>query len=639
VKVAGFGPRWLAALGLMLGLAQAEDVPTPMDVPTPLDKPYPGVIELQVDATNLDQKIFQVRELIPVGSGQVTLLYPQWHLGTHAPADRMLAQFAGLIVSGNHRRLEWIRDPVNPYAFHVDVPAGVSVLQAEFQFLSPVTGNQGAILMTPEMLAVHWESVVLYPAGYYARGIMVKASVTLPQNWPFAGALEAAGRSGAAVNFKAVNLEELIDSPLYAGRHFRRIDLDPGATVPVFLDMFADSDADLQATPQQIDAHRAVVQQAYKLFGSHHYDHYDMLLALSDEFSFAGLEHHQSGENGVRTTYFSDWDKQQEWRSNLVSHEYIHSWDGKYRRPADQLTANFNLPMQDSLLWVYEGGTSYWGHVVGARSGLVDAAQMRDGLAATAALYDTRAGRAWRSLQDTTNDPIVNRRGPLAWTTWQRAEDYYSEGELIWLDADTKIREMSGEKRSLDDFAREFFGVQNGRHVPLTYTFADVVAALNRVLPYDWAGFLRARLDGHGPGAPLDGVTRAGWKLVYAETETAFFKDAEEYRKAANFAYSLGLSIAADGRIASVAWDSPAFKAGLTEGYTLLAVGGRAYKPEVLKAAITAAKNGRDPIELLLRINDRFRTVRIDYHGGLKYPRLERIEGTPDRLAAIFAPL
>jgi predicted metalloprotease with PDZ domain len=493
--------------------------------------------------------------------------------------------------------------------------------------------------MTPEMLAVHWESVVLYPAGYYARRIMVKASVTLPKNWPFAGALEADGQSGATVGFKAVNLEELIDSPLYAGRHYKRIDLDPGAKVPVFLDMFADSDTALEASPKQVEAHRALVQQAYKLFGSHHYDHYDMLLALSDEFSFAGLEHHQSGENGVRTTYFTEWDKQQEWRSNLVSHEYIHSWDGKFRRPADQLTANFNVPMQDSLLWVYEGGTSYWGHVVGARSGLVDADQMRDALAATAALYDTRAGRAWRSLQDTTNDPIVNGRGPLAWLTWQRAEDYYSEGELIWLDADTKIRELSGEKRSLDDFARGFFGVQNGRHVPLTYTFADVVAALNAVQPYDWKTFLRTRLDGHGPGAPLDGVTRAGWKLVYTEEETPFFKDAEEYRKAANFAYSLGLGIATDGRITAVAWDSAAFKAGLTEGYTLLAVDGHAYKPEVLKAAITAAKSGSDPIELLVKKDDRFRTVRIDYHGGLKYPRLERIPGTQDRLAAIFAPL
>jgi len=627
--------KQVLTLGLMLTLGAARA----QDVPKPVDRPYPGVIELQVDATNLEQRIFKVRELIPVQQGKVTLLYPQWHLGTHAPADRMLAQFAGLMLSGNHRPLEWIRDPLYAYAFHVDVPAGVSALQAEFEFLSPVEGSQGAVLMTAEMLAVHWESLVLYPAGFYAHGIMVEPSVTLPQNWPYAGALELADKAGAELRFKPVNLEELIDSPLYAGRNFKRIDLDPGAKVPVFLDMFADSPANLEATPQQIEAHRAVVQQAYKLFGSHHYDHYDFLLALSDEFSFAGLEHHQSSENGVRTSYFSQWDKQQAWRSNLVSHEYIHSWDGKFRRPADQLTANFNLPMQDSLLWVYEGGTSYWGHVVGARSRLVEQSQMRDGLAATAALYDTRVGRVWRSLQDTTNDPIVNGRGPLAWITWQRAEDYYSEGELIWLDADTKIRELSGEKRSLDDFARAFFGVQNGRHVPLAYTFADVVAALNTVQPYDWAGFLHTRLDGHGPGAPLDGLTRSGWKLVYTEDETPYFKDVEEYRKVADFSYSLGLGISPEGHIVNVVWDGPAFKAGMTEGYTLLAVNGRAYKAELLKAAITVARYSPEPIELLLKKDDRFKTVRVDYHQGLQYPHLERIQGTPDRLAAIFAPL
>ena len=624
----------MASCALMLaGSAAAQDVPQPLDVP------YPGVIELQIDATNVDQKIFKVREHIPVKAGKVTLLYPQWHLGTHAPADRMLAQFAGLMLSANQQRLEWVRDPLNAYAFHVDVPAGVGTLDAEFEFLSPVEGNQGAVVMSPEMLAVHWESLVLYPAGFYAHGIMVKPGVTLPLNWQFAGALEVSDKSGADVRFKPVNLEELIDSPIYAGRNFKRIDLDPGAKVAVFLDMFADNPANLDATPKQIDAHRQVVQQAYKLFGSHHYDHYDFLLALSDEFSFSGVEHHQSGENGVRTSYFSEWDKQQSWRSNLVSHEYIHSWDGKFRRAADQLTANFNVPMQDSLLWVYEGGTSYWGHVVGARAGLVEQTQMRDGLAASAALYDTRVGRTWRSLQDTTNDPIVNRRGPLAWITWQRAEDYYSEGELIWLDADTKIRELSGERRSLDDFARGFFGVDNGRHVPLTYTFDDVVAALNAVQPYDWAAFLRARLDGHGPGAPLDGVARSGWKLVYTAEETPFFKDVEDYRKAADFSYSVGLSIAPDGRISNVTWDGPAFKAGLTLGYTLLAVDGRAYKVELLKAAITAAKAGREPLELLVKKDDRFKTVRIDYHDGLRYPRLERIPGTPDRLAAIFKPL
>ena len=624
---------------LMLFLLAAVPAADAQQVPRPRDLAYPGIIELQVDATNVGQKIFKVHERIPVKAGKIALLYPKWRLGAHSPAGMALSQFAGLLLTANRQRLEWMRDPLDVYAFNVDVPAGVAVLDADFEFLSPVERNQGAVLVTAEMLAVHWEAMLLYPAGYYAHGILFRPSVLLPPDWKFAGALESTGQTGAEVRFKPVNLEELIDSPIYAGRYFKRIDLDPGARVPVFLDMVADSPGNLEATPEQLQAHRAVVQQAYKLFGSHHYDHYDFLLALSDEFSFAGIEHHQSGENGVRTTYFSEWDRQQAWRSNLVSHEYIHSWDGKFRRPADQLTANFNMPMQDSLLWVYEGATSYWGHVIGARSGLVEVSQMRDGLAATAALYDHRIGRSWRSLQDTTNEPIITQRRPLGWISWQRAEDYYSEGELIWLDVDTKIRELSGDKRSLDDFARSFFGVQDGRHEPLGYTFKDVVDALSAVQPFDWAPYLRTRLDGHGPGAPLDGVARSGWKLIYTEQPTNFFKDEEAYRRVTDFSYSLGFGVDSDGRLVNLVWDSPAFKAGLTAGYTLLAVNGRAFKAELLKAAITAAKSGAEPIELLLRKDDRYVTQRIDYHDGPKYPRLARIEGTPDRLTAIFQPL
>jgi predicted metalloprotease with PDZ domain len=620
-------------------LAAAVPIVAAQEAPAPRDQPYPGIIELQVDATNVGQKIFKVHERIPVKAGKVTLLFPKWRLGAHAPAGMALSQFAGLVLTGNRQRLQWKRDPLDVYAFQANVPAGVAAVDADFEFLSPVERSQGAILATPDMLAIHWEALLLYPAGFYAHGIIFRPSVILPPDWKFGGALEAAGPSGAEARFKPVNLEELIDSPIYAGKYFKRVDLDPGAKVPVFLDMVADNPSNLEGTPQQIQAHRSLVQQAYKLFGSHHYDHYDFLMAVSDEFSFAGLEHHQSGENGVRSTYFSDWDKQQSWRSNLVSHEYIHSWDGKFRRPADQLTANFNMPLQDSLLWVYEGATSYWGHVIGARSGLVEESQMRDGLAATAALYDHRIGRSWRSLQDTTNEPIITQRRPLGWVSWQRTEDYYSEGELIWLDVDTKIRELSGDRRSLDDFARSFFGVQDGRHEPLGYTFKDVADALNAVQAFDWASFLRARLDGHGPGAPLDGVARSGWKLVYTEQPSNFYKDEEAYRKVTDFSYSLGFGVDSDGRLVNLVWDSPAFKAGLTGGYTLLAVNGRAFKAELLKAAITAAKSGSEPMELLLKKDDRYVTCRIDYHDGLKYPHLVRIEGTPDRLAAIFQPL
>jgi predicted metalloprotease with PDZ domain len=624
---------------IAVGCASWAGIVHAQDIPKPVDKNYPGIIDLRVDAANISQKVFRVHEHIPVKSGPMTLLYPQWRLGAHAPADAALAQLAGLTLSAGGQRIEWRRDPLNVYAFHITVPAGASALDVDFEFLSPLEGGQGAIVVTPVMLAVHWESLLLYPAGYFAHGITVRPNVTFPESWQFAGALEVVAGTGAGASFKPVDIEELVDSPLYAGRYFKRIDLDPGAKVPVFLDLVADAADILEASPKQIDAHRALVQQAYKLFGSHHYDHYDFLMALSDEFSFAGLEHHQSGENGVRTTYFSDWDHQQSWRSNLVSHEFTHSWDGKFRRPADQLTPNFNMPMQDSLLWVYEGATSYWGHVLGARSGLVEVAQMRDSLAATAALYDNRVGRRWRSLADTTNEPIINHRRPLGWMSYQRAEDYYSEGELVWLDVDTKIRELSADQRSLDDWARQFFGVENGRHRPMGYTFKDVVVSLNAVQPYDWQNFFNARLEGHGPGAPLDGLARSGWKLVYADTPSDFFKDVEAYRKITDFYYSLGVNLDAGGRITEVVWDSPAFKAGLSEGFTVVAVNGRAYKPELLKSAIGAAKTAHRPIELLLKQADRYETVRIDYTGGLKYPRLERIEGTPDRLEVIFRPL
>ncbi len=429
---------------------------------------------------------------------------------------------------------------------------------------------------------MQWNTVLLYPAGYYARDVVFKPSVTLPQDWKFGTALELSEQTGAEAHFKPVNLDELIDSPMFAGKYFKRFDLDPGAKVPVFLNVVADRAENLETKPDQIELHRSLVQQAAKLYGSHHYDHYDFLLALSDEFSGIGLEHHQSSENGVKPNYFTEWDKSYVMRG-LLPHEYTHSWDGKFRRPADLWTPNYNVPMQDSLLWVYEGQTQYWGNVLSSRSGLMTLAQVRDSIAMTAATYDNRVGRSWRAMQDTTNDPIINRRRPLGWVSWQRAEDYYSEGELIWLDADTKIRELSGDKRSLNDFAHAFFGVEDGRHVPLTYTFEDVVKALNAVQPYDWANFLRSRLDGHGPGAPLDGLTRAGWKLVYTDTPTDYFKSAEEFRKSTDFTYSLGFSVDKEGHLANLLWDSPAFKAGLTEGATLLAVDGRGYKPELLK--------------------------------------------------------
>jgi predicted metalloprotease with PDZ domain len=621
-----------AALALALALA----FPARADVPVPVDQPYPGTIVLDVDATDLSQQVFRMHMTIPVKPGPLTLLYPQWLPANHAP-NGPITQLAGLKFTANGKPVEWTRDPIRLFAFHLTVPEGATTLEADYQYLSPLDPGQGRITMTDDILGVQWISTTLYPAGYVARGINVQANLKLPANWQYATALETDNRAGDDVHFKTSDLETLMDSPLFAGRYGKRFDLDPDGKLRVTLNVFADNPQSLEAKPDQIARHRALVQQAYKLFGSYHYDHYDFLLALSDEFGGIGREHHQSSENAVKPGYFTDWAKGEAGR-DLLPHEFTHSWNGKFRRPAGQNVPDFNTPMNDELLWVYEGQTQYWGNVLAARSGLVSPAGARDALAAMAARYDSVAGRAWRALQDTVYDPILNARRPLGWPNWQRSEDYYVEGMLIWLDVDTRIRELSDEKRSLDDFARAFYGIDNGSHLPAFYTFDDVVATLDKIQPYDWAAFLRAKLDGHGPGAPLDGLARAGWKLVYTDTPTDYMKGYDERTKALDLTYSLGFTVGQDGAVRNVVWDGLAFRAGLAANTTVMAVGDRVYKPELLKAAIREAKDGK-PIRLLVRKGNVLRTVSLDYRGGLRYPRLERIAGTKDRLEAIFAAL
>ena len=608
----------------------------PAAIVSPRDTPYPGTIRLNVDASDTDRHIFSVRETIPVrGGDSIVLLYPQWLPGNHSPRGQ-IDKFAGLTIRSNGARLEWTRDPVDVFAFHINVPVAVSALDIEFQFLSPVDTPEGRVVMTPEMLNLQWNSVVLYPAGYFSRQITVEPSIRLPGGWQFASALEAASTSGGVTTFKAVSLENLVDSPIFAGRYFKRLDLDPGGPAPVHLNVVADRLSLLEVKPDQLTAHRALVQQAYKLYGSHHYDHYDFLLALTDRMGGIGLEHHQSSENGTDPSYFTEWDKNADTR-DLLPHEYTHSWNGKFQRPSDLWTANFNVPMRDSLLWVYEGQTQYWGFVLATRSGLLTKQQALDALAATAATYDHRIGREWRPLQDTTNDPIAAMRRPLPWRSWQRSEDYYSEGQLLWLDADTLIREQTRGERSLDDFARDFFGINDGSRVPVTFTFEDVVNALNRVQPYDWTKFLRARLDGHGPGAPLDGLVRGGYKLVYTETPSDYFKDSEARRKVTDLSYSLGMVVDSEAKLTEVMWEGLAYKNGLTVGTQVVAIDGTAYTADRLKDAIRDATKSRSPIELLVKNGDRYRTVRMDYHDGLRYPHLERVASVPARLDEIFA--
>lgn len=610
----------------------------------PQDRPFPGLITLTVDASDLDHHAFHVSESIPVeapahGSGEIVLLLPKWLPGNHAPTGP-LTSLAGLSFRADGKGLPWTRDPLETYAFHLSLPAGVSSIEADFDILTPIDSKDGRVVITPGIVNLQWSSVVLYPQGYFSHGVRVAPRLVLPSGWKYATALETDSPGPDIATFHPTDLETLVDSPVMAGANAAQVDLDPGGPAPVRLDIFADKPDSMVLRTDQLAAHRNLVREAYRLFGNHRFDHYDFLMALSDQISPIGLEHARSSEDGVPLRYFSDWEKMAPER-DLLPHEFTHSWNGKFRRPADLYTATFDTPMRDSLLWVYEGQTQYWGQVLAARSGLVTRQQALDLLAQDAAAYQARIGRRWRPLQDTTNEPVIAYKAAKIWPSWQRGTDYYVEGALIWLDVDTLIREQTKGQRSLDDFARSFFGTGAGEGAVRTYVFDDVVQALNAVLPYDWAGFLRARLERFGgeASAPLDGLARGGYRLVYTDLPNDSFRLEEARRRGCDLTYSLGLSVDQHGLVREVTWEGPAYHAGLAPGAILVALNGVAFDGDALKDAVRAARaEGSAPLELIVRTGDNFKIVRIDYHGGLRYPRLERDPTVPARLDDILAP-
>jgi predicted metalloprotease with PDZ domain len=605
-------------------------------IPAARDVPFPGTIRLRVDATDTERRIFRVRETIPVPrAGDFVLLYPKWLPGAHSPSGR-INNVAGLRISAGGRRLNWRRDPTDVYAFHVDVPSGVKAVEVEFQYVSATAEAQGRTVMTPELASIQWIANSLYPAGYYVRGIPVQATLTVPRGWQVATALRPESGGGtSAIAYRTVPYDVLVDSPALAGAHFRKWELSPDVT----LNVAADRPEELDASDETLALHRRMVEQAVKLFGAQHYDHYDFLLSISENLGGIGLEHHRSSENGVKTGYFTDWESAQRDR-NLLPHEYTHSWNGKYRRGADLWTPDYRMPMQNSLLWVYEGQTQFWGYVLDARSGMMTKQETLDALAAIAATYDATPGRTWRPLVDTTNDPIIAQRAPQPWRGWQRSEDYYNEGLLIWLDVDRILREQSKGQRSLNDFARLFFGVNDRDYGELTYSLADVIAILNRVQPYDWATYLDRRLNAYSERAPLEGINEGGYRLIYTDTPTDWFKAGEKKSKSVDLTWSGGFSASTkDGAITAVLWDSPAFDAGLTVGTKILAVDGRTFDGDALKRAVAAAGKSKAPVRLLVQSGDSFRTAELDWHGGLRYPRLEPTAGGKGTLDALLQPL
>jgi predicted metalloprotease with PDZ domain len=640
-------PLLALSLAITAAPAIAQDKSAPVaaqvrdSLPVPADAPWPGgTIELKIDATDVRRGVYRVSETIPLPAGarELTLLYPEWLPGNHSPRGP-INLISDIRFMADGKPIAWKRNPLDVYAFDLALPAGTKAVTARFVHTSPITGSEGRVTMTQEMLNLQWEKMSFYPAGHYTRRIAVKPTVTVPDGWTVYTALDGQARAkgakqGETVTWAATDYETLVDSPIFAGKYAQNWELGHDVT----LDVVADKPAQLALAPQNLRDFRDLVSEAIALFGTRHFDHYDMLLALTDRMGGIGLEHHRSAENQFEPTAFTDWDAM-DWDHNVVSHELVHSWNGKYRRPADLWTPDFRTPMQNSLLWVYEGQTQFWGHVLAARSGIQKKETVLGRLARDAAYYtEGQPGRAWRDVGDTTNDPIINSRRPLPYSSLARSEDYYTEGALVWLEADQIIRQGTGGAKGLDDFAKLFFGGREGDWGVSTYRFDDVVAALNTVYPHDWAGFLRTRLLTPGQPAPIKGIEMAGYKLVWRDTPNPYEKGMADSRKGLDLTYSLGIAMDADGVVTSTLWDGPAFDAGVVNGAKIVAVNGEAYSDQVLKDAVVAATRGKEPIALLVKRGERYDTVPVDYHRGLRYPWLEPVGPGEQPLDRLLAP-
>jgi predicted metalloprotease with PDZ domain len=594
----------------------------------------PPNVTIFVDATTAPRKIFHATLKIPAPPGDLTLYYPKWIPGEHAP-DGPVIDLAGLFFKANGQTLKWRRDLQDGFTIHVEVPPGVNEVQADLDFLSPATfeaGFSAGSSATAKLAVVSWNQVLLYPKGYKSDDINYTASLKIPNGWKFGTPLPIASQSADEIHFAPTSLTTLVDSPVITGEFLKIVPLaqDP----PTEMDIAADSAAALDAPQQVWDQYKSLVDQAQKLFGAHHYRTYHFLYTLSDHVAHFGLEHHESDDSRVDERALVD-DTARKLASGLLPHEYVHSWNGKFRRPYDLATPDYQQVMQGDLLWVYEGLTNYLGWVLTARSGLLSADLNRDDLAITAAELDHVPGRRWRNLQDTADAAPQLYFSPHAWYSWRRSTDFYDEGTLSWLWVDVIIRQQSKGSKSIDDFCHLFLGGPSTGPAVKTYTFDDVVNTLNQVVPYDWRGFWNDRLTNHGPGAPLGGIEGAGWKLVYDETPSEMLSAASgSYRTPPSF--SLGLNVNPDGNITDTIEGEIAAKAGIGPGMKVVAVNGRRFTPEVLRDAVKASKTSRDPIDLLVENADYYKTYKLDYHGGEKYPHLVRDESKPDLLSEIL---
>jgi predicted metalloprotease with PDZ domain len=592
-------------------------------------------LHVRVDLTDAPQSLFHTTMTLPAGGGPMTLVYPKWIPGNHRPSGP-IANLVGLRFKVSGKEIEWHRDRIEMYSFHLNVPPGAREVEATFDTITTDSAGAGGNATSSNLLDLNWNQVVLYPEGAASDEVQCVASVHLPAGWRFGTALPVARTNGDDVEFQPVSLTTLVDSPLIAGEHYREIELTPGGAEPRHkIDMVADGDADLAMSDADIAAYKKLVAETGALFGARHYRHYDFLLTLTSAAGHHGVEHHESSDNSAAERMLLD-PKEHLLEAGLMPHEFTHSWNGKYRRPADLATRNYQDPMMGELLWVYEGLTEYLGNVLAERSGLWTDENYRDALASTAAGMEARVGRTWRPLEDTgVSVQTLRMLGPQ-WSDWRRSLDYYPEGELIWLDVDTMIRQQTGNQHSLDDFCHSFHGGESGPPKVVPYTFDDVVHGLNQVAPYDWAAFLKDRVQKTAAHAPLGGIDRGGWQLVYTEKPNGFEAALHEQYHVNNLSYSLGFVLDEHGRLMDVVPGSPAFKAGLGPGMTILAVNGRKWNEHSFPVALREAQQSKQPIQLIVENGNFYKTYAVAYFEGEKHPHLERVQGKPDLLGDIL---
>jgi predicted metalloprotease with PDZ domain len=596
-----------------------------------------GKIDLSVDATEASRKILHVVERVSATAGDFTLAYPEWIPGEHGPTGPVI-DLVGVHVFAGERELPWTRDKFDMYSIHVAVPAGSNDLTLKFDQLLPsnAEGFSAGASSTANLAMVSWNQVVLAPKGMATDSLQVAPHLKYPAEWRFATGLRHRGAANGSVDFETVSLTTLVDSPVLMGRYFREIPLGNDLGKDHFIDLVADSDAALQMPEATIAQYKQFIRETGALWGARHYRDYRFLVTLSDSTAHFGLEHHESSDDRLPERNFVD-DEVRWTHAALLTHEMTHSWNGKYRRPTGLATPNYSDKMTGELLWVYEGMTQYWGNILAARSGLWTKDEFLQQAAEAAAVLDHRSGRTWRPLQDTATEAQLLYGASHEWENYRRSVDYYDEGFLLWLEADTIIRRESHGQKSLDDFCKRFEGAPSTGPVIVPYTFDDIVSNLNAVQPYDWRGFWTERLNSKSARAPLAGFENGGWKLTFSDKMPLLIKTVESERKVVDARYSLGMWLKDSGEIVDVILGSPAEKAGISPGMKLVAVNGRAFKDKVLHDEIKATKNAEKPMELIVANGEFFKTYRVDYRGGEQFPIFVRDESKPDVLSDIIA--